>query len=271
MPFKLMLMLLIVAMIPRYVGALPFDDFEAEGEAISEFFNKRSPEDNVVWIPTGPTAEDIKAGHEEAAKLEGLVKKEHLSEDLRWAVFKGDLKDVQTLIAAGAEFEYEDFWGMTALMRAAQKGYTDIVKILISAGANIDAKDSSHGSTALLYAIENGHTEVAKLLIAKAKNSCNAQALASAVERHHLEIVTLLIANGAAKRSKIGFQDFSQKFGGWFLDALRFGDNEMAKALMPLAADQDRVSLQIASSFARKHCSVEIVNAVDDLLKKSNS
>lgn len=269
MLFKLMLMLSILGMIPRYIAATTF---EAEGKAIMGCLEAADKKSLVAdWVPTGPTAEDIQAGSEAAAKVEGLLKKRDLGGKLRPAVAKGDLNDIKALIAAGAELDVIDYSGITPLMAAVQKGDIGILKMLISAGANIDAQGSSYGSTALVYAVDKGDIEIAKLLIPKAKDSCNAQVLARAVEKRHAEMVKLLIANGAAKRNKIGFRDFSKEFGGWFLNALRFGDNEVAKALMPLAADEDRLTLQMALSFARSHCSAEVVNAVDDLLKKSNS
>lgn len=72
-------------------------------------------------------------------------------------------------------------FGKTALMYAAQYGFTESVKILLAAGADINAqtdegnqKDSScaddpciaNGSrTALMYAVQEGHLETAKYLV----------------------------------------------------------------------------------------------------------
>jgi len=51
----------------------------------------------------------------------------------------------------------------TELMRAAERGYTSIVKHLLDMGADVNAKDST-GKTALMWAESKGHTETAKLL-----------------------------------------------------------------------------------------------------------
>ncbi|ESU40028.1 Ankyrin repeat protein, partial [Giardia duodenalis] len=51
--------------------------------------------------------------------------------------------------------------GVTALMRAAEKGAVEDVPLLIQCGAN---KQENYGYTALMYAAENGHTECVKLL-----------------------------------------------------------------------------------------------------------
>jgi ankyrin repeat protein len=53
-----------------------------------------------------------------------------------------------------------------ALPLAAAKGYTDVVKLLLERGANIEAMDN-HGNTALFSAAALGRTEVVKLLLEK--------------------------------------------------------------------------------------------------------
>ena len=254
-------MLSVVAMISGDVGALTFAE---EGQAMMDGLNAAKGLSKADWEPTGPTAEDIQAGNEEAAKAQGFFARRDLGGKLKDAVKKGDLKDVKILIAAGAELEITDYWGMTPLMTAAQKGYTDIVNMLIKAGANVDAFTPEGSMTALLYAIDKGHTEIAKLLIAKDKGSCNLKALASAADKGHAEIVKLLIANGAAQKNQNKFEDV-------FITALKRGDNEMVKALMSAGVSMDCLTLRIASDYARRFCSAEIVNAIEDLQKKSNS
>ena len=54
---------------------------------------------------------------------------------------------------------------MTALMLAAQRGHTSIVKMLIRAGANIDITTSYQGSTALMLACKRGHIDTTIALI----------------------------------------------------------------------------------------------------------
>ena len=48
-------------------------------------------------------------------------------------------------------------------MRAATKGHTKIVRLLLDKGADVNAKDNS-GNTALMLADREGHTDIAKLL-----------------------------------------------------------------------------------------------------------
>jgi ankyrin repeat protein len=48
-------------------------------------------------------------------------------------------------------------------MGAAEEGYTEIVKLLIEKGADVNATDIL-GDTALMYAAEEGRTETVNLL-----------------------------------------------------------------------------------------------------------
>src|SRR5262249_24762570 len=81
------------------------------------------------------------------------------------AVKNCDLKNVETLIASGAGLEARDNGDRTALMRAAEKGYSDIVIILIKSGADVNARDKFDW-TPLFMAADKGHVEIVKILIA---------------------------------------------------------------------------------------------------------
>jgi ankyrin repeat protein len=114
------------------------------------------------WEPTGPTAEDILS----ATKVEKLAVKGSLEDKLINAVKNGDLKNVEAFIVAGADLEARDNEDMTALMRAAEKGHTDIFRILIDAGADMSAKDK-FGCTAFFKAADKNHVDIVKMLVAK--------------------------------------------------------------------------------------------------------
>jgi ankyrin repeat protein len=70
---------------------------------------------------------------------------------------------VDLLISRGANVNARDVLGGTALMMAARGGRGDIVRVLIKAGADVNAKDNE-GRTALSGAVDAGHGQVARLL-----------------------------------------------------------------------------------------------------------
>jgi len=149
---------------------------------------------NGGWEPTGPTAEDIRA----TAKVENQAVKGSLEDKLINAVKNGDLKNVKTFIAAGAGLEARDNEDMTALMRAAEKGYSDIARILIDAGADISAKDK-FGCTAFFKAADKNHVDIVKILIAKgaAIDSSFEDVFVSSVFKGNTEMVQALIVESA--------------------------------------------------------------------------
>jgi Ankyrin repeats (3 copies) len=87
------------------------------------------------------------------------------------AAKKGQLKEVEALLAGGANLEMKDRDGRTPLMLAAQSGRTSTVELLLSKGAKPDTRDS-HGWNAYMLAllspsggvVHTTHDAVLKLL-----------------------------------------------------------------------------------------------------------
>jgi ankyrin repeat protein len=182
------------------------------------------------WEPTGPTAQDIRA----ATKVENLAAKGSLEDKLINAVKNGDLKNVETSIAAGASLEARDNENMTALMRAAEKGYSDIARILIDAGADISAKD---------------------------KFDCTA--FFKAADKKHVDIVKMLVAKGAATDSS---------FEGMLVSSVLTGNTEMVKALMVENARIKEKTLETAYMIAlnNRRCNPEIFDVIAKALNKES-
>ena len=90
-----------------------------------------------------------------------------LNADLLKAAEDGNTEVVKTLITKGADVNAKliegEMKGWTALMAAAGKGHTDTVRALLGAGADLNAKDKE-SKTALTYAKENDHNEIVQLL-----------------------------------------------------------------------------------------------------------
>ncbi|MEW6734660.1 MAG: ankyrin repeat domain-containing protein [Acidobacteriota bacterium] len=87
---------------------------------------------------------------------------------LMTAAFRGNLDVVRMLLTKGAEVNSRTDQGKTALMFAASckfslKARVDTVKALLTAGARVADKDNN-GKTALDYALEAEHTDIVGLL-----------------------------------------------------------------------------------------------------------
>ena len=85
-------------------------------------------------------------------------------DDFLAAARSGDVAQVQTLLADGADVEVRDASGNSALHYAAAFGYTEMAQTLVAAGADVDARGRID-NTPLHLAAQEGHSDVATLLI----------------------------------------------------------------------------------------------------------
>jgi uncharacterized protein len=99
---------------------------------------------------------------------------------LEWAASYGSLEIVEALLARGADVNLargvnpatnildrscSQTTDETALIDASDKGYEGIVRALLAAHADANARDC-HGRTALIFASSKNHADVVKLLLA---------------------------------------------------------------------------------------------------------
>ncbi|KAJ7812188.1 ankyrin repeat-containing domain protein, partial [Mycena olivaceomarginata] len=129
---------------------------------------------------------------------------------------------VRLLIENGADVHRRN----DAALRAASKaGHTDVVRMLLSNGASINAA-SKEGGTALLAASSNGRTDVVRLMLENGADvntvdhSCEGlSALQAASGNGHIDAVHLLLENGAdvngADQDGVGALEAS---AGWIED-----------------------------------------------------
>ncbi len=109
------------------------------------------------------TRKAAKAGNLEVTKY--LLSQGYGQTSFLQAADKGDMVSVETFISAGVDLETRDKYRYTPLIRAAHRKRPHIVKILLEAGANINAVDSG-GNTALIRSNDHGGSvESARLLI----------------------------------------------------------------------------------------------------------
>ncbi|KAL9035066.1 MAG: hypothetical protein Q9214_006760, partial [Letrouitia sp. 1 TL-2023] len=108
---------------------------------------------------------------------------------------------IKLLLDAGADVEARDHYENTPLLLAVRHGLLNCAKLLIDAGANVEARDNDE-NTSLLLAVRHGRLECAKLLIdtevnIEAKNKDGNTPLLLAVNHARLDFAKLLIDTGA--------------------------------------------------------------------------
>lgn len=159
---------------------------------------------------------------------------------LMWAGREGNVEIIEILLAAGANLHQKDKYGKTAFLLAAQGGKPEAVKkflalgfnanaadeyggvtaltaashspqtlkILIDAGADVNARQKVLAMTALFVAAQNGNTESVKILIdagadVNIANSDGITPLNRAIIGKHLGVIELLRKAGAKEDKPI--------------------------------------------------------------------
>jgi len=87
-----------------------------------------------------------------------------LSEALWDAIYRGDIESVTELLEYIPYIPVVDRYRRTAVVAATIYGHTEIVQLLLQAGADVDDTDR-RGYTALTYAILGGHIEIMQMLL----------------------------------------------------------------------------------------------------------
>ena len=140
---------------------------------------------------------------------------------LRVYAAMGDLKKVKSALADGADINSSNAFGIerfgpnqgdvvwasdTALITAIRHGRVEVVKFLISAGANFDLRNA-RGESPLMVAAEIGNREIVNLLLTahalvNTVTDYSMTALSFAINKNHQEIVDMLLEAGAGIKGK---------------------------------------------------------------------
>jgi serine/threonine-protein phosphatase 6 regulatory ankyrin repeat subunit B len=83
---------------------------------------------------------------------------------LMFAAWKGNSQIVKLLADSGAAINASSSYGATPLMYGAMSGDDQSIKLLLRKGANADAQEQS-GNTALIYAVLKQHIEAVRTLV----------------------------------------------------------------------------------------------------------
>jgi ankyrin repeat protein len=211
------------------------------------------------------------AGKGDAARLRELMSLEWAetgayTRALTTAAEKGYAEVVKMLLAAGAEAN------SSALTTAAEKGYAEIAKMLLAAGAIVNAGGHFSQLTPLMAAASEGHTEVVQALLEagadvnKGMFGEHETALYYAAQKGHAETARLLLQKGANPNGGEGAR--------WgkapLLAAVENGHTEVVRALLEAGADVRVTKFMggTALELAREKGNVEIIRLLQEATKR---
>ncbi len=129
--------------------------------------------------------------------------------NIHWYARLGDVEGIKLEIAGGASVELENGWGSRPLHRAAANSNVEIVRLLMSAGAAIDARNTLHGWMPIHYAAKQGCAEAIRVLLeagspVDAKDRYDREPIHMAAESGDPESVEVLLNAGAKIDTKAG-------------------------------------------------------------------
>ncbi len=155
----------------------------------------------------------------------------------------GHIDFVESFLIDGADINYQNEGGKTALMMAIENGHTNIANFLIDKGADINLLDKS-GWTSLMFAVYRGNLSLVESIADKVDNinSLNKQkksALDIAVLYWRKEAAEVLLTKGAHSKNKVIEYGYAK---GYDIDMLYSnGESEIAENLISKGLDNDKL------------------------------
>lgn len=182
------------------------------------------------------------------------------------ATLLGHHAAVEVLLAHDANIEKRNCDGFTALMVAAMNDYLGVVDVLLTGGANVEAKQL--GKTALLTAARRGHREIVAVLLTGGANievpaetsetDIGHSALVSAACQGHCEVLETLLARGA----NIEAMDQDAEGGNALIVAACGGRSEVVELLLAhganIEAKRHDGGTALLAAAASGHCEVVV-------------
>ncbi len=150
--------------------------------------------------PVFSDTEEISGGEDEGSQPEP---------DILWYARLGDIAGTKREIVAGVSVELENSWGSRPLHRAAANGNVEVIRLLISAGAAVDSRNTMHGWLPIHYAAKRGCAEAIRVLLAAgspvdARDKYDCEPIHRAAESGDPESVKVLLDAGAKVDTKAG-------------------------------------------------------------------
>ena len=172
------------------------------------------------------------------------------------AAIEGNINNVMAFLKRGASAS--KLANTTLLTSLAERGSTEVLAILIDAGADPDGSIPETGITALMWAASTGHYETTKMLVEKGaeinnfavgKYGSRINALMYAVIKGNMHIVDLLIEHGADVNACLANSPSALMW------AARNGHLDVLKKLLDTGADVNAITPNgtTALHFAKNH------------------
>jgi ankyrin repeat protein len=113
------------------------------------------------------------------------------------AARKGDVAAVEAMLKNGVDANAKWRYDQTALFPACDRGYIEVVKVLLAHGAKVDVHDSFYHATPMTWALDHAHYDIVKLLVQN--GGSRDDALQGAVDGNQPDLVKFVLDSGTVK------------------------------------------------------------------------
>ena len=160
---------------------------------------------------------------------------------LHWAVRAGDLSTTELLIRAGARVDAANRYGVTPLSLAVRTGRGDLVGLLLNSGANIKTAEAGlpEGQTLVMLAAQTGSVDGLKRLVTAGSN-VNARetrtgttALVWAASSNRADAVHALAEAGADLNIQSKVTNYPHTQNGVLLSGVEEGVSYVGQTVLP--------------------------------------
>ncbi len=181
---------------------------------------------------------------EKLARLAAAAGPDELGQELNTAARAGDLLRLRAAIAHGADVNWQDAYGATALVKSIDRGDCELVITLLKNGAQPSGIQGSH--TPLIQALYGNHIEIAKVLLDNGAKpdeggKLGERPLVFAVKKADELMVRLLLEHGASAE----VMDRDGRTG------LFWAEKNQSKKIITLLKERDASSAKAKISWER--------------------
>jgi Ankyrin repeats (3 copies) len=114
------------------------------------------------------------------------------------AVRTGDVAALKAVLASGVNVNTKFRYDRMALSFAADRGNVEVVKVLLDAGADVNARDTFYGMDAMSQALNKKHTAIVRMLLKKGAGNSEG-VLRFGVQENSVELVTASLEKGGLR------------------------------------------------------------------------
>lgn len=158
---------------------------------------------------------------------------------LLYCAYNGDLEEVKEILEGGkTSVNFVDYYGVSALMFAAEQGHTSVVEFLVQNKADLNLASFENGNTALHSAVKFNHLKIVEILL-NAKADINTKDFDGRTCVHYAsiygynDILDLLLSSDAEPDLKDAY-DFTP-----LIYAVMYNNNNAVMLLRLYDADVD--------------------------------